>query len=225
MGRTIAIPTDGLHCIGAWRADPAVAPRGGVVVVQEVFGVNAHVRGVAERFAAAGYVAIAPAMFDFAESGVELGYDENGVTRGRTLAAEVGFERAVSAVASAAQAINSAGTIGVVGYCWGGTVAFLACTRLGLPAVNYYGARSVPFLHETPRAALLCHFGERDPLIPAETVQAHRAALNTAQIHVYPAGHAFNREVDPHHYDASSSQLAFERTLAFFAQHLDRAQS
>lgn len=225
MGRAIAIPTKGMNCIGAWRADTTSPPRGGVVVVQEVFGVNAHVRSVVERFAAAGYVAIAPALFDFAESGVELEYDEHGLAHGRALAAEVGFDRALNAVASAAHAIQSAGRIGVVGYCWGGTLALLACTRLGLPAVDYYGARSIPFLHETPRAALLCHFGERDALIPPDAVQAHRAALPTAQIHLYPAGHAFNREVDPHHYEAASAQLALERTLNFLAQHLERAPS
>jgi len=225
MGHAISIPTDGLHCIGAWRADPATAARGGVVVVQEVFGVNAHVRGVVQRFADAGYVAIAPALFDFVESGVELGYDEAGLARGRALASEVGFERALNAVASAAEAIHSAGNIGVVGYCWGGTVAFLACARLDLPAVDYYGARSLPFLHEAPRAPLLCHFGERDALIPPDAVQAHRTALRTAQIHVYAAGHAFNREVDPHHYDPASAQLAFARTLTFLTQNLGRVQS
>ncbi len=225
MGRTIAIPTDGLHCIGAWRADPTATPRGGIVVVQEVFGVNAHIRSVVERFAAAGYVAIAPALFDFAENDVELGYDEAGLAHGRALAAEVGFDRALTAVASAAQSIDSAGRVGVVGYCWGGTVALLACMRLGLPAVDYYGARSVPFLHETPRAALLCHFGERDALIPPDAVRAHRDAFPTAQIHLYPAGHAFNREVDPSHYDADSAHLAFERTLDFFAHHLASAKS
>lgn len=221
MGHSLTVPTAGMHCIGAWRADPPGAPRGGVVVVQEIYGVNAHIRSVVEGYAAAGYVAIAPALFDHAESGAELGYDGAGTARGRALAAEVGFERAVAGVASAAQAIASAGCIGVAGYCWGGTVAFLACTRLGLPAVDYYGARSLPFLGERPRAPLLMHFGQHDPLIPPEAVAQHRAALPDAEIHVYPAGHAFNRDVDPDHYHAASAELAQERSLAFFARHLD----
>jgi len=118
MGHSLTVPTAGMHCIGAWRADPPGTPRGGIVVVQEIYGVNAHIRRMVEGYAATGYVAIAPALFDHAESGAELGYDGAGTARGRALAAEVGFERAVAGVASAAQAIASAGCIGVVGYCW-----------------------------------------------------------------------------------------------------------
>ena len=134
MAQFTSIPTSGMHCIGAYRADPAGTPLGGIVVVQEIFGVNAHIRRVVDGYADAGYVAIAPALFDYVESGVELDYDEAGVARGRALVGEVGFDRAVTSVASAAQAIASAGRVGVVGYCWGGTVAFLSATRLSLPA-------------------------------------------------------------------------------------------
>ncbi|MDC8012156.1 dienelactone hydrolase family protein [Tahibacter soli] len=219
MGQTVNLPTGAMQCIGGYRADPAGAPRGGIVVVQEIFGVNAHIRSVADGYARAGYVAVAPAIFDFVESGVELGYDEAGVERGRKLAAEVGFERAVAAVASAAEAIASAGKIGVVGYCWGGTVTFLSNTRLALPTVVYYGGRSVPFLHERAKAPLMFHFGERDPIIPAEARDKHRELQPQAQIHVYPAGHGFNcdRRAD---YDAPSAALALERTLAFFDEHV-----
>src|SRR5688572_9135172 len=107
MAQFISIPTPGLHCISAYRADPAGTPLGGIVVVQEIFGVNAHIRRVVDGYAEAGYVAIAPALFDHVETGIELDYDEAGVARGRALVAEVGFDRAVEAVASAAQAIAS----------------------------------------------------------------------------------------------------------------------
>lgn len=222
MNGFIQIPTAGMQCISAYRADPDDRPRGGIVVVQEIFGVNAHIRSVVDDYARAGYVAIAPALFDLVENGVELGYDEAGVARGRGLAAEVGFERAVEGVASAAAAITSAGRCGVVGYCWGGTVAFLGATRLGLPAVVYYGGRSLPFLHETARAALLFHFGERDPIIPPADRERHFALQPQAEFHVYPAGHGFNcdRRAD---YDADSARLARERTLAFFARELTAA--
>lgn len=219
MGETVQIATEGMHCISAWRARPARKPLAGVVVVQEIFGVNAHIRSVVDRFADHGFDAIAPALFDHVETGVELGYDEPGVTRGRELAAELGFERAVEAVASAAQSIASAGTIGVVGYCWGGTVAFLANTRLGLPSVSYYGGRTVPFLHERPHAPMLLHFGANDPIIPPADVEKHRVALTDAQIHIYDAGHGFNCDQRAD-YDAAASALALDRTLAFFRQHL-----
>ncbi len=219
MGQSVNLPTSGLHCIGAYRADPAGIPRGVIVVVQEIFGVNAHIRRVVDGYADAGYVAIAPALFDHLESGVELEYDEAGVARGRTLAGELGFDRAVEAVASAAQAIASAGRIGVVGFCWGGTVAFLSATRLGLPAVVYYGGRSVPFLHEAARAPLLFHFGENDPIIPPAHVALHREQQPQAEVHVYPAGHGFNCDARAD-FDPASAALARERSLAFFAREL-----
>ncbi len=220
MGRQINLNTSGMQCIGAYLAKPEGTPKGGIVVVQEIFGVNAHVRDVTDGFAAHGYTAIAPAFFDHVETGVELGYDEEGFRRGRALVSEIGLDRALEDVASAAQSINSAGRIGVVGYCWGGTVALLAATRLGLPSVSYYGARNVAFLGEKPRAPVQFHFGERDGSIPPEAVQKHRDAYPDMEIFTYPADHAFNRAVDPTHYDAPSARLALERTLAFFDRHL-----
>lgn len=219
MSQYINIPTAGLQCISAYRADPSGTPRGGIVVMQEIFGVNAHIRRVVDGYAEQGYVAIAPCIFDYVESGVELDYDDAGVARGRALVAEVGFERAVEAVASAAQAIASAGRKGVVGYCWGGTVAFLCATRLGLPAVVYYGGRSVPFLAEKAQAPLLFHFGERDPIIPAADREKHFTAQPQATFHVYAAGHGFNCDLRADH-DAQAAALARSRSLEFFARHL-----
>ena len=220
MGQQINLNTSGMQCIGAWLAKPAGASRGGIVVVQEIFGVNAHVRSVADGFAALGYTAIAPAFFDHVETGVELGYDDDGFKRGRALVGQISFDRAIEDVASAAESIKAAGRIGVVGYCWGGTVALLAATRLALPAVSYYGARNVAFLGEKPRAPVQFHFGENDASIPPEAVQRHREAYPDMEIFTYRAGHAFNRDVDPGHYDESSARLALDRTLAFFSEHL-----
>jgi carboxymethylenebutenolidase len=223
MGQHIQLNTSRTQCIGAYVAKPQGVPKGGIVVVQEIFGVNQHMRNVTDRFAEHGYVAIAPAFFDHVESDVELGYDEAGFKRGRELIGEISFELAVEDVASAAEAIGSAGSIGCVGYCWGGTVAFLAATRLALPAVSYYGARNVKFLDEPPKAPVQFHFGERDTSIPPEAIANHREVLPDAEIYTYPAGHAFDRSVDPKAYDASSAKLALERTLAFFARHLAAA--
>jgi carboxymethylenebutenolidase len=221
VGESINIGTSGTQCIGAWLARPAGPSRGGIVVVQEIFGVNGHVRDVTERFAALGYTAIAPAFFDHVETGVELDYGPDSFKRGRELAAAVGLDRAVEDVASAADSIRSAGRIGVVGYCWGGTVALLSATRLGLPAVSYYGARNVNHLHEPLQAPVQFHFGDKDASIPPEAVQRHRDAYPDMSVFTYPAGHAFNRDIDPAHYDAASAKLALERTLAFFARHLE----
>lgn len=219
MASFIQIPTSGMHCISAWRARPEGKAIGGLVVVQEIFGVNTHIRSICERFAAEGFEAIAPTLFDHLESGVELDYDEAGIARGRALVAELGFDRAVAAVGSAAAAIASAGRIGVVGFCWGGTVAFLANCRLGLPAVSYYGGRTVPFLQETPPAPLLLHFGRDDPIIPPADVDKHRQALPKAQIHIYAAGHGFNCDQRAD-FDADASTLAWQRTTGFFREHL-----
>jgi carboxymethylenebutenolidase len=174
-------------------------------------------RGVADRYAAEGFVALVPAYFDPVERGVELGYERADVDRGRALIEALGLERASMITAAAARQLQQEGLhVGVVGFCWGGTVALLANLRLGLPAVSYYGARNVKFLDEPLRAPMQFHFGEHDGSIPAADVELHRRKLPGADINVYPAGHAFDREVDPKVFDAASARLAHTRTLAFF---------
>lgn len=205
--------------VRAWHeaAEEAAPKRPAVVLVQEIFGVNAHIRDVAARLAAAGHEVLAPAVCDPIERGVELDYDEAGVSRGRELVAAIGFDRAVDIVeAAAARLAKPNRNVAVIGFCWGGTVALLANTRLGLPAVSYYGGRSVPFLDEPLRAPMLMHFGERDPIIPPEHVALHREKLPDARMHVYAAGHGFNcdRRRD---FDAAAALLAWSRTLAFLA--------
>lgn len=223
MGERINLNTAGMQCIGAYLAKPAAAPKGGIVVVQEIFGVNAHIRSVTDRFAAAGFTAIAPAFFDFVEQDVELNYDDVGMRRGRELIGQVGMGRAVDAVASAADSIKSSGKIGVVGYCWGGTVALRAAQVLGLPAVSYYGARNLPFLDQPLQAPAMFHFGANDTSIPHEAVEQHRKAYPDALVYVYEgAGHAFNRDVDPLVYNQAAATLAWQRTLQFFERGCPR---
>lgn len=201
--------------VRAWRDVPTQATQVGVVVVQEIFGVNAHIRRVVARFAAAGIEAVAPALFDPLEPGVELAYDDAGTQHGRALAAGIGFGRALDIVASTASTLQArVPVVAVVGFCWGGTVALLANTRLGRPCVDYYGGRSMPFLGEPLRAPALMHFGLRDPLIPPTVVQAHRDAHPGATIHTYDAGHGFNCEARAD-FDADASALAWSRTLDF----------
>lgn len=205
--------------ISAWRADPAIPARGALVVVQEIFGVNSHIRAVVDKFAAHGYTTIAPALFDHFEKSVELGYDDDGVAYGKKLVDKLGFDRAVEGVKAAMEAVQDVGEVGVVGYCWGGTVAYLACSRLGIPAVSYYGGRTVPFLNEKPAAPLLLHFGEHDPIIPPADIEKHQEALPKAEIHIWPAGHGFNCDQRAD-YNATVAVQALQRTLAFFNLHL-----
>ncbi len=205
--------------IRAWRAQPHIPPRGAVVVVQEIFGVNSHIRAVCATFAEHGYVALAPALFDHFEHDVQLDYDAEGVRRGKELVDRLGFDRALEDIRAAAAQLQEAGKVGVVGYCWGGTAAYLANTRLSMPAVSYYGARTVPFLDEQLDAPMLFHFGEHDPSIPPEDVALHRQRHPEAELHVYPAGHGFNCDQRAD-FDRASATLALERTLGFLQRAL-----
>ena len=196
--------------VRAWQALPEGTPRAGLVVIQEIFGANAHIRHVAEQYAAEGYAVLAPAFFDLLEPGLELAYDAEGVNRGKELVTALGVDRAVSVVQAAAQQLERHGKVGTVGYCWGGTIAMLAAQRLGLPSASYYGAFKAPAIF---------HFGAQDASIPPAAVAAHREKQPTLPVYVYPADHAFNREVGMH-YHAPSAELARERTLAFFSENL-----
>ena len=219
MGHHVSIST--LHgTIGGWRADPAIPAKGAVIVVQEIFGLNSHIRSVVENFAKHGFIAIAPALFDLIEHDIELGYTEADVERGRELRDQLGMDRALDCVRAAMEEVEAEGFVGVVGYCWGGTVAYLTCARLGLPAVSYYGGATVPHLDEKPSSALMLHFGENDPLISADDVAKHRDALPDAQINVWPAGHGFNCDQRAD-YNPTVAAEALQRTLQFLETHLE----
>jgi len=219
MGERIALDAAGAR-IGGWLAVPEETPRGSIVVIQEIFGVNAHIRSVADRFAALGYAALAPALFDPVEPGVELGYDAAGIAKGRELVGALGFDRALDGVKAAAdflrQRFPDVAAVTAIGYCWGGSIAFLSNTRLGLPAVSYYGARSMPFIHEPLRAPMLFHFGERDGSIPATDIAVTRAAQPAAQVCVWPAGHGFNCDLRAD-YEPEVAAKALAVTLDFLA--------
>lgn len=218
MGRDISLATP-YGPVNAWRADPphGAAALGPVVVIQEIFGVDAHIRSVADSYAAAGYVALAPALFDPVARHVELTYDAEGFARGRELVEALGTERALGILRACRGTLQTEGHlgIGVVGFCWGGTLAFLANTRLALPAVSYYGARTVPFLDEPLQAPMLFQFGADDAAIPPGDIERHRSAQPDAEVRVHPGGHGFNRDVDPGHYHAASAAAARRATLAF----------
>jgi carboxymethylenebutenolidase len=186
-----------------------------------VFGVNAHIRDVCDRFAEIGYRAIAPALFDRIRRGIELDYDEDGIGQGRGLVGELGWEMPVRDVWTAARALDPGGKVAVAGYCWGGTVAFLAGCRLGIAcAAPYYGRQIVEFLDETPRCPMVLHFGAEDALIPQENVDRIARTWPDLAVHRYEdAGHGFNcdRRAD---FRPDAAKLALERTLALFQASL-----
>lgn len=222
MGQWITLETP--HGpVAAWQALPDGTPKAGLVVVQEIFGVNPHIHSVADRYAALGYAVLAPAFFDPVQKDVVLDYSPQGYARGRELVGKLGMDTAVDIARIAAERLQAdAGVahVGIVGYCWGGTVAMRAAQVLGLPASSYYGGRNVQFLDQPFKAPAIFHFGEHDLSIPPEAVQAHREKLPQMAVYAYPAGHAFNRDVDPHAWDEASAKLALQRTLDFFDKTL-----
>ncbi len=221
MGEMIELKTSDGATIGAWLAAPAGTPRGAVVVVQEIFGVNHHIRSVADRFAAAGYLAIAPAVFDRVEKGVELGYDGPGMARGMEIVGKVDREATLRDIAAAVERVKSAGKVAVVGFCFGGTMAWLAAAQSpGIAAaVGYYGGGVVGLKDLEPRVPTMLHFGEQDGHIPVDGVRQVQAAHPGAPVYLYPAGHGFNCD-ERASYDAPSAALAWSRTLVFLAEKL-----
>jgi carboxymethylenebutenolidase len=222
MGQHVKLTASDGFQPGAYRADPATAPKGALVVIQEIFGVNAHIRHVCDRFAAQGYVAIAPAIFDRIEPNFESGYTPDEVANARKFVANPDLEAFLRDTQAAIDAVKSSGPVGVVGYCLGGSIAFLAATRLsGLKAaVGYYGGMIARFADETPKVPVLLHFGEKDAGIPLDSVETVRSKRPDVEIHIYPgAQHGFSCDARPS-YDKASAELAGERTLAFFARHL-----
>ena len=221
MSQTIKLTAADGIAIDAYRADPAGTPKGGLVVLQEIFGVNPHIRRVADGFAAQGYRVIAPALFDRVKPGVELDYTQEGMSAGIALMGQVDQGKAILDVAAAVQAASEAGKVGIVGYCWGGSLAYAAaCSVDGLAAaVGYYGGNIAKSLDRRPKVPLMLHFGERDAHIPMSDVDAIKAALPDVPVYTYDADHGFNCDARGS-YDKPSAAEALDRTLAFLARHV-----
>ena len=223
MGQWIELTASDGFRLAAYRADPAGPdkPRGGLVVVQEIFGVNSHIRAVCDGFAADGYVAIAPALFDRYERNFDIGYTPDDVARGRELKARSGTDAALHDVAAARDAAAAAGRVGIVGYCWGGFIVWMSVARLpGFAcAIAYYGGGILDAGDEQPKCPLMAHFGERDTMIPIAGVEKLAVAHPEAQVFVYAADHGFNCD-QRKSYDAAAATLARERTLEFLRQNV-----
>jgi carboxymethylenebutenolidase len=221
MGKMIElVAADGFR-LSAYRANPAGDPRGSVVVAQEIFGVNSHIKSVCDGFAKDGYVAIAPALFDRYERDVDIGYTGEDIARGRELKAKATTDAALQDIAAARDALSDAGKVGVVGYCWGGFVAWMSACRLNgfACAVTYYGGGMLEAIAETPKCPVMAHFGERDSIIPVDGVKRFAAAHSDVEVFIYAADHGFNCD-QRGSYDAAAAALARERTLQHFRRHL-----
>ena len=227
MGTMIDLTTGDGATVGAYKAMPGGTPKGGIVVVQEIFGVNHHIRSVADRVAAAGYVAIAPALFDRAERGVELKYDPDGMKRGIELAYKIPQDQHVASVEAAITALAPHGPVGIVGFCLGGTLAFAAAAKSDklAAAVGYYGGGIAAMIGEhspVPRCPIELHFGEHDDHIPAADIDKIKAAYPDVPDYTYDPGHGFNCH-ERCSYDKASTDAASTRTLAFFGREMRAA--
>jgi len=210
------------HPFKAYVSRPSAAPFAALVVIQEIFGVNAHIRSVADSFADDGFLAVAPALFDRIQPDLELGYDGADLQAAMSLIPRIDAEKAVLDVAaSIAFAQKYSGEkVGVVGYCYGGSVAWLAATRLHPSAsVGYYGGQIGKYAAEKPHCPVMLHFGRQDTHIPPAVAEAVHRANPDVEIHWYDAGHAFNCDARAS-YNAPAAKLARQRTLAFLKRNL-----
>lgn len=225
MTHTVELVSKDATKISAYVAQPITSPKGGIVVLQEIFGVNSHIRSVADRFAKAGYLAIAPALFDRIQTGIEFGYDGDDFSSALALMGKLDIDKSLEDTQAAIDFLVEQGVsnISVVGFCFGGSLAWLAASRLDHLAatVGYYGGNIPDNINEKPQVPVLLHFGELDDHIPLEGIDKVKAAHPEVDIHVYPgAGHGFNCDQRAS-YEPDSAATAWERTLTF----LDKARS
>ena len=226
MGKFVDLKAADGFTFPAYVAEPTAAPKGAVVVLQEIFGVNSHIRSVADGHAAEGYLAVAPATFQRVQKDVELGYDPGTMAEGGRLKSAVEALPAPGVMQDIQAAIDYAargGKVGIVGFCWGGLLVWRSAAMLGglSAAVSYYGGGMTSEEESTrkPRVPMLSHFGEKDHFIPVESARAFAQKHPEVDVHFYPADHGFNCD-QRGSWDAPSALLARERTLGFFAQHL-----
>ena len=210
------------HSFHAYIARPPARARGAVIIVQEIFGLTPHIRRVADSYAADGYLTVAPALFDRVRRDLVLGDSPPELEAALGYRKQIPEAKSVLDLHAAAAMARHTGRVGIIGYCWGGTLAWAASAESHFAAaVCYYGAGIAEHLDKPPTCPTLLHFGEQDSSIPLATVERIRHAFPQGLVYVYPsAGHAFNNEDRPRHYNAEAAQLARTRTSAFLAQHV-----
>ena len=222
MGTMTKLKAKDGHELDAYLAQAKGHVKGGIVVVQEIFGVTNHIKRVADQFASHGYKVVAPAMFDRAERNVTLAYSE--IEKGREYMRKLVWPQTLADVEAAVREARGAGSVAVVGYCWGGTVAHVAASELDIDAaISYYGGGVAKMLDKKPRCPIMYHFGDRDASIPPSDIELIKKAAPESPVHVYPgAGHGFNCD-ERSSYSANDAKLALERSLEFLNEHFASA--
>ena len=224
MGKHFSLTAADAHKLGAYRADPAGKPKGALVVIQEIFGVNHHIRAVCDRLAQEGYAAVAPAMFDRFRPSFESGYTPDEIAAARALMGNLNWDAAMKDVEAALGDIKAIGPCGIIGFCFGGSVSFLAACRVnGLKAaICYYGGTIAKNADEKPKCPVQMHFGEKDAGIPLTDVETIKAKRPEVEVYIYPgAQHGFHCD-ERASYDKTSADIAWPRSLDFFGKHLKK---
>jgi carboxymethylenebutenolidase len=221
LGTQITLTASDGFKLGGYRAEPQGKPKGGLVVVQEIFGVNHHIRAVCDRFAGLGYLSVAPAVFDRIEPNFECGYTPDEIAHARTFIPKIDWAAMMRDTAAAIDNVKSGGKVGIVGFCMGGSVAFLAACKLdGLSAaIGYYGGVIAKNADQKPKVPTLLHFGDQDQSIPMSDVETIKQKRPDCEIHVYPAGHGFSCD-ERGSYNEAAHKLAWGRTLAWLAKNV-----
>jgi carboxymethylenebutenolidase len=222
VGQDITLTASDGFKLGAYRADPAGTAKAAIVVIQEIFGVNHHIRSVCDRLASAGYVAIAPAIFDRSQPNFQCGYSPDEVANARKFIANPDWAAMLRDTQAAIDAAKSVGPVGIIGFCLGGSVAYAAATKLsGLSAaVGYYGGAIVRFADDKPKVPTQLHFGEKDAGIPLTDVETIKSKRPEVEVFIYPgAQHGFHCD-ERASYDKTSADIAWPRSLGFFSKHL-----
>jgi carboxymethylenebutenolidase len=220
--QSISLQAGDGHRLSAYEAQPDKSPRGGIVLLQEIFGITGYIRRVCDSFAHRGYHVVAPALFDRIRPGIVLTYSKEDAVAGRDLRSRIPWEKTFADLEAAKAHLKGVSRIATLGYCWGGTVSWRAAGHIDgvAAAVCYYGTQIAPYTSEQPRCPVLMHFGETDHIATLEHAGALRAAQGArVEIQVYPAGHSFGCDETPN-YHAASAELALHRTLDFLAVHI-----
>jgi carboxymethylenebutenolidase len=224
VGQDISLTASDGFKLGGYRADPKGAPKGAIVVIQEIFGVNHHIRSVCDRLAAEGYVAIAPSIFDRSQPNFQCGYTPDEIANARKFIANPDWPAMLRDTQAAIDAVKNTGPVGIVGFCLGGSIAYAAATKLSglLAAVGYYGGAVVRFADDKPQVPTQLHFGEKDAGIPLADVETIKSKRPEVEVFIYPgAQHGFHCD-ERASYDKTSADVAWPRSLAFFAKHMKK---
>jgi len=224
VGHDIKLTASDGFQLGGYRADPANAPKGAVVVIQEIFGVNHHIRAVCDRLAREDYIAIAPAIFDRLDPNFQSGYSPDEVAVARKFVANPDWTAMLRDTQAAIDAVKNVGPVGIIGFCLGGSVAYAAAAKLsGLSAaIGYYGGAIVRFADDKPKVPTQLHFGEKDAGIPLSDVEIICGKRPDVEIHTYPdAQHGFHCD-ERASYDKASADIAWPRSMSFLAKHLKK---